>query len=1516
MKKASKKEVIINKDEPSNEELLEIEAKNWDELGANPNDYQYLYPNLDDPNFNIKIKNKKEFSDTKYDGTIVPIAQRANELSNAEYELLPQQAFVKNFMSFHTPYNSLLLFHGLGSGKTCSAIGVCEEMRDYLKQMGISKRIIIVASPNVQDNFKLQLFDERKLKLVDGLWTIKGCLGNKLLKEINPTGMKGLSRDKVVQQVKNIISSSYYFVGYLQFSNDIAKHWKEGDSEAVKIRNLQNEYSDRLIVIDEVHNIRIANDNNNKSVAQNLMYLVSVVDNLRLLLLSATPMFNSYKEIVWLLNLMNKNDGRGIINISDIFDVKTGNITEEGREMLIRKANGYISYVRGENPYTFPFRVYPDLFAPSKTFNTAANIPYPGYQLNGKPINKKKIIKKLSLFLTKIGSVQEMGYNYIIDKLRKRSSTKSFGYTDLQLPIEALNIVYPHPDLEELSLRLAKLEPDVNAKSEDDDDYEDLNERDDINIREDAEASPTPSVSPSVSPRKHDVVSEKQEESLAPKLSDVEKEEMSDEYERVMEKGPEHVDEPVAVAIATTAKAEEGVSVKPIVKEKEKEKEKEDSDEGTHIIELDKTISNAPTVKNDLPSVKNDLPSVKNDLPSSVSSSTSSSVGGGRKKKVQVEADTRAAADSSAADVRADSRAASAVLNINPKELTGADGLKRIMNYNDSITPLNKGDFEYKPQYAKDPIFSPANIEQYSAKIKTICDYIYGNTANDGAGEKTVSDGIILIYSSYIDAGLIPMALALEEMGFTRYNGKSLFKKAPTPAVDVRTMQPPTSKSNFCPAKYVMITGDRRLSPNNDTDVKNVTNGDNMEKIMDPKEDEGKDTSGREVKVVLLSQAGSEGIDFKSIRQIHILDPWYNVSRLEQIIGRGVRNFSHKDLEFKYRNVQIFLYGTLLTEKEEEAVDLYVYRISELKAVKIGNVTRLLKQVSVDCHINHDQTQLTTAKFEEILGKDAEVDQVLSNHEDIPDFLVGDVDNTATCDYQSCKMDCLPDAEDPKHKIQDNEFNLNTYNETFMLVNSDKIIQKIRALFSDRQDGRFFFKKKTLMKLIKRDRNYPTVQIYAALTQMITDNSEYITDKYGRTGHLINIGEYYFFQPSELNYPNISVFERSRPLDYKHDMINFDIKTDIVKQVIDKRNIDLAVLEKEGDKMSGLGVLNKMFGNYITAVLISSKKSNKLIKVDNLWYENCGVIIKKMKTDEQIMPGITDKEREERLYTFLAQHIVDELMLQERVDLMNYLEENTEINSNIPEDVLTSALKLSEQLTPTSKNIVKNTADLNQLFIIFMTEVSKYLLNKRIQSSKGRLTGVIIFNGPSSLLNDGDDNGNMNVYILKEKVWQLAEPEDIRDLDSGIKKKYKLTKSDILNKFVGFIGFESNRKFMTLKIKNTSDKDELNTAYRCDQSGKDNIIDTMIYIENEKIEEPRYFKKVKKDAKMTEKEYNEINKHKTKDGAYELCIREEFTLRSFQKEEEERKGKNKVLWFLETERAIYNEFEKREKLSK
>ena len=134
-----------------------------------------------------------------------------------------EDKFIQNFLSFQTPYNSLLLFHGLGTGKTCSAITVCEETRKYLKQLGINKKIIFVAAPNIQDNFKLQLFDERKLKLLNGFWDIKSCVGNKFIKEINPMNMKGLDRNTVIKQIKKIISESYEFYGYVEFSKYINK---------------------------------------------------------------------------------------------------------------------------------------------------------------------------------------------------------------------------------------------------------------------------------------------------------------------------------------------------------------------------------------------------------------------------------------------------------------------------------------------------------------------------------------------------------------------------------------------------------------------------------------------------------------------------------------------------------------------------------------------------------------------------------------------------------------------------------------------------------------------------------------------------------------------------------------------------------------------------------------------------------------------------------------------------------------------------------------------------------------------------------------------------------------------------------------------------------------------------------------------------------------------------------------------------------------------------------------------
>ena len=117
-----------------------------------------------------------------------------------------------------------------------------------------------------------------------------------------------------------------------------------------------------------------------------------------------------------------------------------------------------------------------------------------------------------------------------------------------------------------------------------------------------------------------------------------------------------------------------------------------------------------------------------------------------------------------------------------------------------------------------------------------------------------------------------------------------------------------------------MITGDNNLSPNRLEEINAFNSSDNI--------------NGENIKVIIVSKAASEGLDFQNIRQVHILDPWYNMNRVEQIIGRGVRHCSHKKLPFRERNVQIFLHGTELTNKNE-AADLYVYRLAELKAVQI-----------------------------------------------------------------------------------------------------------------------------------------------------------------------------------------------------------------------------------------------------------------------------------------------------------------------------------------------------------------------------------------------------------------------------------------------------------------------------------------------------------------------------------------------------------------------------------------------------
>lgn len=1173
----------------------EIAEYEYLKLNNKDNKLENLYPSLNDPNFNIKIAEKKEFYDIKYDDSVYDIKEQSEILCNSEFELSPHQLFVRNFLSFHTPYNSLLLYHGLGTGKTCSAIGVAEEMRDYMKQMGISKKIIVIASPNVQDNFKLQLFDDRKLKEIDGLWNLKACTGNRFLREINPMSMKGLNKERVINQIKKIINDSYLFMGYIEFANFIEKTYnskKENETEQVmdermrKIsikEKLKKVFGGSLIIIDEVHNIRNTDDNRDKRVSTELIKLVENVENLRLLLLSATPMYNNYKEIIWLLNLMNLNDRRPLINSKDVFNqdgtfVIDDNGNEIGKEIIQRKSIGYISFVKGDNPYIFPFRIWPSNFEPEKSIKNESYV-YPRLQLNDKPILDS--INKIDIYMSEIGEYQEIGYKYIMDTLnsddKSLENMESLGYSLLQRPIQALNIIYPNTRFDSMI-------------------------------------------------------------------------------------------------------------------------------QGEDII-----------------------------------------------------------------------------LDIG--DIVGSNGLNNIMSYVEKTSPPQKKDYEYKTmQYGR--IFSPSEIGKYSGKIKSICNNILN------------SEGIVLIYSEYIDGGLVPIILALEEIGFTRYgNTSSIFKEPPTKQIDSIQFKPinmiePGTK--FTPAKYSMITGDKFFSPDNVKDIKALTASDNK--------------NGEKIKVVLISQAGAEGIDFKYIRQVHIMEPWYNMNRIEQIIGRGVRNCSHKDLPFNKRNVLIYLYGTKFIDYEKESADLYIYRYAEKKAIQIGNISRILKENSIDCLLNNEAMNYSVEKLNQ------KSDILLSNNKTI-EYLIGEKAYDVTCDYMEiCLYKCNPGVSLTELNIK--EPNLNTYNETFIFMNIDKITNRIKQLFKDK----FFYNKNDLIREINVIREYPIIQINAALNQLIEDTGEYLNDKYGRIGKLINIDNYYLFQPLELLSNNISLFERSVPLNYKHSNILFGLS----KIEEDNFSEEDKYSEEEKDEID-IEDREKQIKNKKESVLINLQKKelNEVINEIEKNYRNAMVkqVITRAEPDWYIYFSLVREKlikeegefNDDNIKLFLLKHILELLDFNKKILLFNYL-------YTTDDDNLSIVLKQLKNIIDDETNIVNE--------------------NK----------GILLYK-------ENNKPYPIQLVIFRNNKWEFAEPEDKIDFENIIKtKNIKVTE---LNNIVGFTTIFKNN-YMIFKVKNMELKGHIGA--RCDQAGK---IDS-IKILNSIINSNKYDKVNTK----------QINKK-------EICIIQEMYLRLY-----------------------------------
>ena len=75
---------------------------------------------------------------------------------------------------------------------------------------------------------------------------------------------------------------------------------------------------------------------------------------------------------------------------------------------------------------------------------------------------------------------------------------------------------------------------------------------------------------------------------------------------------------------------------------------------------------------------------------------------------------------------------------------------------------------------------------------------------------------------------------------------------------------------------------------------------------------------GQVLLIILTTSSGAEGIDLKNVRQVHIMEPYWNRVRVEQVIGRARRNYSHVDLPKEQQNVKIFQYVSRFTQSQRD----------------------------------------------------------------------------------------------------------------------------------------------------------------------------------------------------------------------------------------------------------------------------------------------------------------------------------------------------------------------------------------------------------------------------------------------------------------------------------------------------------------------------------------------------------------------------------------------------------------------
>jgi superfamily II DNA or RNA helicase len=404
----------------------------------------------------------------------------------------------------------------------------------------------------------------------------------------------------------------------------------------------------------------------------------------------------------------------------------------------------------------------------------------------------------------------------------------------------------------------------------------------------------------------------------------------------------------------------------------------------------------------------------------------------------------------------------------------GKDGFLSIFNQ-----VKGSSDYKISPEY-NSILLLDGELKKYSSKLATLLENI------------NKSPGNVFIYSNYVNYGGTSLIKQLFlANGYTQFKGKS---------------KEPTGKS------FILYD-----------DSTNVETREAQRKIFNSEDNK----TGKYIKIIIGSPVISEGITLKNVRQVHILEPAWNMSRINQIIGRAVRHHSHDSLPEDQRNVEIYKYCSVYkTSNPLYFIDKEKYILAEEKDRSNKVVERLLKQIAFDCNIN---TQT-------IRGEN----------------------NSAECDYTDCKYTCL--IKPPRKEID--KFTYNLYINFFEEFDIELIISLIKDMFKKY----FIYSVSDIIRKIKDlESIISNESIYNALKNII-DNKTILLDQYEREGFLIEKGDYIIFNPIDIDI-NSSIYAKT--LDFTINTNEYNLH-EYIKSKFDK-NIDIESEIKEKTQKSKKG---------------------------------------------------------------------------------------------------------------------------------------------------------------------------------------------------------------------------------------------------------------------------------------------------------------------------------------------------------